>query len=98
MACKHLALAEIAFPNTVYRHKGHLEFRADPMPLSSEEDLSLQPAPTVMTVAQTLSSIVDSINSYISVMDPKKAVPNDGEVLSTMKKARDLLYAHMPVK
>jgi len=98
MVCKHLALAEIAFPNTDYRPKGHLEFRADPMPLSSEEDLSLQPAPTVLTVAQTLSSIVDSINSYISVMDPDKAVPNDDEVLSTMKRARDLLHAHMPVK
>ncbi|KAF9136659.1 hypothetical protein BGX30_010964 [Mortierella sp. GBA39] len=98
MACKHLALAEIAFPNTDYRPKGHLEFRADPMPLSSEEDLSLQPAPTVLTVAQTLSSIVDSINSYISVMDPTKDVPNNDEVLSTMKRARDLLHAHIPVK
>ncbi|KAG0058642.1 hypothetical protein BGZ89_001091, partial [Linnemannia elongata] len=98
LVCKHLALVEIAFPNTDYRPKGHLEFRANPMPLSSEEDFSQQPAPTVLTVAQTLSNIVDSINSYISVMDPDKAVPNDDEVLSTMKRARDLLHAYMPVK
>ncbi|KAH7056097.1 hypothetical protein BKA57DRAFT_488960 [Linnemannia elongata] len=70
------------------------------MPLSSEEDLSLQPAPTALTVAQTLSSIVDSINSYFSVMNPEKAVPNDDEdeVLSTIKRARDLLHAHMQFK
>lgn len=47
---------------------------------------SLQPAPTVLTVAQTLSSIVDSINSYISVMDPNKSGPNDGEVYLRQRK------------
>ncbi|KAF9081559.1 hypothetical protein BGX29_004413, partial [Mortierella sp. GBA35] len=97
MVCKHLALAAIAFPNTDYRPKGHWEFRADRMTLSLEV-LSLEPPPTVLTVAQTLSSIVDSINTYISVMDPDKPVPNNDELLSSMKRARDLLHAHMPVK
>lgn len=68
------------------------------IPLGSEEDFSLQPASTVLTVSQFLCNIVDSINGYNSAMDPDKALPNDDEGSSTMKRGCALLHAHMPVK
>jgi len=100
MICKHLALAAIAFPYTDFRPKGYMELRADSLPMGPEEDLSQydEPAPTVLTDAQTLNSVVDSIKNYISIIDSDKAVPNKGEILSSMKRALDLLHVHMPIK
>ncbi|KAG0369712.1 hypothetical protein BGX24_002313 [Mortierella sp. AD032] len=75
MVCKHLALAAIGFPDTNFRPQGYMELRADSLSVGPEEDLLQydEPAPTVLTDAQTIDSVVDSIKNYISIIDRDKA-------------------------
>lgn len=51
-----------------------------------------------LTDAQTLASVFNSTKCYVSAMDLDKALPNKGEILSSLKRFLDLLHAHMPVK
>lgn len=85
-------------PYTVFKQAGHWNFRYQP----AFDDLPLEDSPAVTVTAEPVStldfkSLMHQLNNVLNVIDDKRPITNDEELLGAMKRALELCNLHVPV-
>jgi hypothetical protein len=96
--CKHIALVTIELPHTVFRQAGHWNFRDQP----ALDDPAIEDTPVMTITAEPVSTLVfkslmHQLNNVLNVLDDKRSITNEEEVLGAMKQALELCKLHVPV-